>query len=41
MPNYRRALTVSFTYRVAGSERSDGPEADIQGHRCALTLPPT
>jgi len=26
---------------VAGSERSDGPELDIQGHRCALTLPPT
>jgi len=25
---------------VAGSERSDGPEADIQGHRCALTLAP-
>jgi len=31
---------ITSTYRVAGSERSDGPEADVQG-RCALTLPPT
>ncbi len=31
---------MTATYRVAGSERSDGPGADVQGHRCALTLPP-
>ena len=27
--------------RLAGSERSDGPEAETHGHRCALTRPPT
>jgi len=33
-------ITSGIAEGVAGSERSDGPEADIQGHRCALTLPP-
>ncbi len=32
---------ITSTYRVAGSERSDGPACLLPGHRCALTLPPT